>query len=232
MRSPLATLLVVALALAASGCGEAESPPPPPPSAAQPAPAPTPSARSGAEEDCERAEAPAPQEDGDLEAPKDPLEADSTYEATVTTNCGEFTFELDQKAAPKAAASFVALAEDDFFNDTVFHRIAPGFVIQGGDPKGDGTGGPGYKTKDRPPADARYTKGVVAMAKGPDEDPGTAGSQFFVVTGDDVGLPAEYAVLGKVTDGQDVVERIGKLGDPAEQPTETVVIESISIDEQ
>lgn len=232
MRASLTSFLVAALVLAVSACGGGESPPPPPPSAAQPAPAPTPSARSGAEEDCERAEAPEPKDDGDLEAPEDRLDVDTTYEATVKTNCGEFAFELDLKAAPKASASFVALAEDDFYEDTVFHRIAPGFVIQGGDPKGDGTGGPGYKTKDTPSADARYTKGVVAMAKGPDEDPGTAGSQFFVVTGDDVGLPAEYAVLGKVTDGLDVVERIGKLGDPAEQPTETVVVEDVSIEEQ
>ena len=93
-------------------------------------------------------------------------------------------------------------------------------MIQGGDPTGTGTGGPGYTTVDKPPADAKYTKGVVAMAKTADEAPGTAGSQFYVVTGADAGLPPEYAVIGKVTEGIDVVEQIGALGDPDEQPTQ------------
>ena len=85
----------------------------------------------------------------------------------------------------------------------------PGFVIQGGDPAGDGTGGPGYSVVEAPPADLAYTKGVVAMAKTAVEDPGTSGSQFFVVTGEDAQLPPEYALLGKVTEGQDVVDLIG-----------------------
>ena len=119
----------------------------------------------------------------------------------------------------QTAASLVALAEDGFYDDTIFHRIVPGFVIQGGDPTQTGRGGPGYSTVDVPPADAAYMKGVVAMAKTAAEPPGTSGSQFFVVTGDDVGLPPEYAVVGKVTEGLDVVELIGTLGDPAtEQP--------------
>ena len=87
-------------------------------------------------------------------------------------------------------------------------------MIQGGDPNGDGTGGPGYTTVDPPPADAKYTKGVVAMAKTQNEPPGTAGSQFFVVTGADIGLPPDYALLGNVSSGMDVVDKIGKLGDP------------------
>src|SRR5207244_5060037 len=93
-----------------------------------------------------------------------------------------------------------------------------GFIIQGGDPTASGTGGPGYLTVDKPPASARYTHGVVAMAKTPRQTAGTSGSQFFVVTGDDAQLPPEYALLGKVVKGLDVVDAIGKLGDP---PTET-----------
>jgi cyclophilin family peptidyl-prolyl cis-trans isomerase len=116
----------------------------------------------------------------------------------------------------------VALANSGFFRNTVFHRIVPGFVIQGGDPTGTGTGGPGYKTVDKPDAGTAYTKGVVAMAKGGPEAAGTAGSQFYVVTGEDAGLPPDYAVIGKVTKGQDVVDRIGKLGGPDEQPTQVV----------
>jgi peptidyl-prolyl cis-trans isomerase B (cyclophilin B) len=117
-----------------------------------------------------------------------------------------------------------------FFDGTIFHRIVPGFVIQGGDPTGTGTGGPGYSTVDVPPSDARYTKGVVAMAKAGNEPPGTAGSQFFVVTAEDARLPPEYALLGKVTSGMDVVEKIGTLGDPqTEQPTKRIVIEKATL---
>ena len=94
------------------------------------------------------------------------------------------------EAAPNTSASLVALARDGFFDDVIFHRVVPGFVIQGGDPTGTGTGGPGYKTVDVPPQDAQYIQGVVAMAKSGVEPPGTSGSQFFVVTGADVGAAA------------------------------------------
>ena len=148
----------------------------------------------------------------------------------IDTNKGDFTITLDPKTSPNTTASFVALANKGFFDGTVFHRIVPGFVIQGGDPTGSGTGGPGHSTVDPPPADARYTKGVVAMAKTQAEPAGTAGSQFFVVTGEDAGLPPDYAILGKVTDGLDIVEAIGRLGDPAtEQPTEEVKIEKATV---
>jgi cyclophilin family peptidyl-prolyl cis-trans isomerase len=181
--------------------------------------------------DCKQAE---PPESGERTAkkPKGKLAAGKTYRLVVATNCGEFTIELDQKAAPKTAASLVALAEAKFYDGTTFHRIVPGFVIQGGDPTGTGGGGPGYSTVDKPPADARYTRGVVAMAKTGQEAPGTAGSQFFVVVGADAGLPPDYAVVGKVTDGMDVVELIGQLGDPAtEQPTQPVVMQSVKVEE-
>ena len=137
------------------------------------------------------------------------------------------------KDSPNTTASFAALVKKGFFDGLTFHRIVPGFVIQGGDPSGDGTGGPGYTTVDTPPSDAKYTKGVVAMAKGGAEPPGTSGSQFFVVTGDDVGLPPDYALLGKVTSGIAVVEKIGKLGDPStEQQTKRIVIEKASLSEK
>ena len=103
-------------------------------------------------------------------------------------------------------------------------------MIQGGDPLGTGTGGPGYKVVEKPPANLAYTKGVVAMAKSSAEPPGTSGSQFYVVTGADAGLPPEYALVGKVSKGIDVVERIGKLGTPSEKPKQTVLIEKITIE--
>jgi peptidyl-prolyl cis-trans isomerase B (cyclophilin B) len=108
-------------------------------------------------------------------------------------------------------------------------------VIQGGDPTGTGGGGPGYSTRDVPPSDATYTKGVVAMAKTGAEPPGTAGSQFYVVTGPDAGLPPEYAVVGKVASGQAVVDAIGQLGDPNSgdqgTPLQPVVMEKVTVKE-
>jgi peptidyl-prolyl cis-trans isomerase B (cyclophilin B) len=179
---------------------------------------------------CERVDTPAPKPDGGQQAPDKPLAAPA--DLVFSTNCGDFTVRLDPKLAPQTGASLVKLARNRFYDDTIFHRIVPGFVIQGGDPLGRGTGGPGYKTVDKPPADARYTNGVVAMAKTADEPAGTSGSQFFVVTGADVGLPPDYAIVGRVTKGLDVVERIGELGNDLEQPTQTVLIRKVTVEEQ
>jgi peptidyl-prolyl cis-trans isomerase B (cyclophilin B) len=160
------------------------------------------------------------------------LDPAKVYSIVFETNHGTFAVTVDQKTSPNVSASMVSLARDGFFDGTICHRIVPGFVIQCGDPTGTGEGGPGYSTQDDVPADARYTKGVVAMAKTQTEPPGTAGSQFFVVTGDDVGLPPEYAILGEVTEGLDVIERIGELGDPTtEAPTEEVKIEKATVRE-
>lgn len=181
---------------------------------------------------CTDVDVPAAREDGDATAPKDRLDPDTAYDLVVATNCGSFTVTLDLAKAPATSASLVSLARSGFYDATIFHRIVPGFVIQGGDPTQSGSGGPGYQTVDAPPADASYTRGVVAMAKTGAEPAGTSGSQFFVVTGDDVGLPPEFAIVGTVTSGIDVVERIGALGDAAEQPTRPVVIESVTVEEQ
>jgi peptidyl-prolyl cis-trans isomerase B (cyclophilin B) len=183
--------------------------------------------------ECADVEAPPARKDGGATEPRERLDPEKTYDLVVETNCGTFTITLDQAGAPATSASLVSLSKDGFFDDTIFHRIVPGFVIQGGDPTQTGSGGPGYQTVDEPPADAAYTKGVVAMAKTGAEAPGTSGSQFFVVTGDDVGLPPEYAVVGTVTSGLDVVELIGTQGDPAtEKPTRPIVVESVTVEEQ
>src|SRR5262249_2829852 len=132
-----------------------------------------------------------------------PLDTSKNYDLVMQTNKGSFTIRLDPEQSPCATASLVQLADKKFFDGTKFHRIVPGFVIQGGDPTATGTGGPGYTTVDTPPADAKYTHGVVAMAKTGAEPAGTSGSQFFVVTAEDAGLPPDYAIVGTVTDGLD-----------------------------
>jgi peptidyl-prolyl cis-trans isomerase B (cyclophilin B) len=160
------------------------------------------------------------------------LDQDKTNSIVVDTSKGSFTFELATKTSPCTTASFAGLVDKGFFDGLTFHRIVPGFVIQGGDPEGTGMGGPGYSTVDAPPQDTQYKKGLVAMAKTQAEPAGTSGSQFFVVTGADVGLPPDYAVLGTVTDGMDVVEKIDKLGDPADPsgtPTEKVKIDKMEL---
>jgi peptidyl-prolyl cis-trans isomerase B (cyclophilin B) len=165
--------------------------------------------------------------------PSKRLDETQTYDVLIKTNCGAFTIRLAVKTSPATTASFASLVQKGFFDGTVFHPIVPGFVIQGGDPTGTGASGPGYTTVDAPPASTRYTLGVVAMAKTGAEPPGTAGSQFFVVTAQDAQLPPDYAVLGKVVQGQATVDRIGKLGDPASGgqgvPTETVEIEKATL---
>ena len=162
--------------------------------------------------------------------PKRAFDPGKRYDVALQTNCGGFTIRLDVRHSPHTTASFAALARSHFFDKTIFHRIVPGFVIQGGDPNGSGSGGPGYTVVDTPPSDARYVRGVVAMAKTGAEPPGTSGSQFFVVTGADAGLPPDYALLGKVTRGLDVVERIGRLGNPqTEQPKRRIVIRHITV---
>jgi cyclophilin family peptidyl-prolyl cis-trans isomerase len=150
--------------------------------------------------------------------------------ATVRTNFGAFTINLATEEAPLTATSFAYLAEKGFYDELTFHRIVPDFVIQGGDPLGDGSGGPGYSVVEKPPKGLSYTRGVVAMAKASNEPPGTSGSQFFVVTGANAGLPSEYALLGRVDQGMGIVTRIGKLGTPSEKPKERVVMEEVTID--
>lgn len=164
--------------------------------------------------------------------PKDvKLDAPEAAEPTAAgvefvTSCGAFTVTFDPES-PKTAASMQYLAEEGVYDGTGFHRIVPGFVIQGGDPAADGTGGPGYSVTEAPPKDAEYSEGIVAMAKSGAEAPGTSGSQFFVVTGKDAGLPPDYAIAGTVTEGMDTVQRIADQGvQDGVPPKMPIVIES------
>jgi len=174
---------------------------------------------SSAPDKCLDVKAPKPKPNGGQQPPKSKLDPARTYEIDFETSCGDFTVRLDVKASPETTASFASLTRKGFFDDTSFHRIVSAFVVQGGDPTGSGTGGPGYKTVDPPPAGTTYPRGIVAMGKTAPERPGTAGSQFFVVTGDNVPLRPDYAVIGKVVEGMDAVMRMGELADPNDTGT-------------
>jgi peptidyl-prolyl cis-trans isomerase B (cyclophilin B) len=175
---------------------------------------------------CSQVQEPAPK-DVHLSRPTSTLSGPAS--ATVVTSCGSFTIALDVARAPKTASSFAYLARQGVYDDTPFHRIVPGFVIQGGDPTGTGGGGPGYFVDEPPPRNLSYTQGIVAMAKTQAEPPGRSGSQFFVVTVPDAGLTPDYALVGKVSSGFDVVQRIEQLGTPGGTPKSPVVIRRVTV---
>jgi peptidyl-prolyl cis-trans isomerase B (cyclophilin B) len=216
-------VLPLALALGACGGSDKKSESEATPTATQ--------AAAAQDVGCRQVPAPKPDESKTkVKKPSLKLDPSKTWLAKVATSCGDFTIQLDVKRAPKTASSFAGLAKEGFFDDTTFHRISKGFVIQGGDPLGTGMGGPGFSVKEAPPSDLAYQRGVVAMAKTGSEPPGTSGSQFFVVT-EDASLPPDYALLGKVTDGMDTVDAIAAVNiDPAtERPADPIVIDSITI---
>ena len=215
MRASIALLLALALVAGCGGNGDDGTTEP----------------VATSSDECTSVEAPAAREPAAGEAPSEELDSSKTYTLTVDTSCGAFTITLDTEQAPKTAASLVALANVGYFDDTIFHRVVPGFVIQGGDPTQSGGGGPGYSTVDAPASDAEYTQGVVAMAKTQVEAPGTSGSQFFVVTGADAGLPPDYAIVGEVTDGMDTVLRIDALGVGDGPPSQPVVVNTVTVGE-
>jgi cyclophilin family peptidyl-prolyl cis-trans isomerase len=178
---------------------------------------------------CQEVEPPQPK-NVSFKAPKQTVKKGEELTAVVETSCGTFDIALDSQRAPKTVNSFVFLSEEGFYDGLDFHRVVPEFVIQGGDPQGNGTGGPGYTVVEKPPANLKYTKGVVAMAKGGTDPAGSSGSQFFVVTGAEAGLPPEYALVGNVSEGIDVVEEIGEVPVEGETPKQTVLIEHVEIE--
>ena len=158
------------------------------------------------------------------------IDPDKRYSAEMVTTKGTMQIALDPLAAPKTVNNFVFLARYHYFDGIVFHRVIPGFVLQGGDPTGTGRGGPGYKFADELPGPGRYELGSLAMANaGPD----TNGSQFFIISGPDgVGLPPNYSLFGKVVSGLDVVAAIDALGSRSGKPAETVTIQSVTVTER
>jgi peptidyl-prolyl cis-trans isomerase B (cyclophilin B) len=181
---------------------------------------------------CSRAQAPVPR--GAQRIPKPTLRLDPAkrYVVSLATNCGTIEIELDVRQAPRTTASFAYLVKRGFYNDLTFHRVAAGFVIQGGDPNGDGSGGPGYTIVEEPPSNTRYTLGTVAMAKTATDPSGASGSQFFIVTATNAALPAQYALVGNVVGSFAGVDTIAKLPTNPPQdgaPTTPVVIRRASL---
>jgi len=154
------------------------------------------------------------------------------YNAVIKTSQGNITIVLDLQNYPITADNFIALAKKDYYKNTIFHRVIKGFMIQGGDPKGDGTGGPDKYVVEPPAANTKYVRGLVAMAKKATDPAGTSGSQFFIMHADSQ-LPAEYAILGKVIDGIDVVDKIAnsptKPDGEGSIPVTPVVVKTITI---
>ena len=147
--------------------------------------------------------------------------------ATLHTNQGDIAVELFDGDAPKTVENFVSLARDGFYDGVVFHRIIPDFMIQGGDPTGTGSGGPGYQFEDEF-NDNKVERGALAMANA---GPNTNGSQFFIVTADACPwLDGKHTVFGRVTNGMDVVDAISAADrDPRDRPREDVVMERVSL---
>ncbi|KKS95243.1 MAG: Peptidyl-prolyl cis-trans isomerase, partial [Candidatus Giovannonibacteria bacterium GW2011_GWB1_43_13] len=151
---------------------------------------------------------------------------------TIETNMGTIKFETYDADAPKTVQNFITLAQKGFYDNLIFHRVINGFMIQGGDPLGNGTGGPGYQFEDElnpatPSFKAGYKRGVVAMANA---GPNTNGSQFFIMLADNP-LPHNYTIFGKVISGQDVVDKIGQTPTgPQDRPIEPVIIKNVKVE--
>jgi len=161
------------------------------------------------------------------------LDDSKAYSATIKTNHGDINVELFSSEVPVTVNNFVFLAREGFYKDGQFHRVIKDFMIQGGCPTGDGTGGPGYRFQDEP-VTRSYVKGALAMANA---GPNTNGSQFFIVHGADVGLPPNYTIFGNVTSGIDVLDTIatspvttGRSGEPS-TPTTALEINDVEIQE-
>jgi peptidyl-prolyl cis-trans isomerase B (cyclophilin B) len=204
------TLLSVIVAFACAGCGSSEAE-----SSAS-------SGGSGGKRQaagtaqhrathCRHVQAPIPPGSDHVPRPTLKLDPARSYFVTLETNCGTIEIKLAVKRAPRIAASFAYLVRRGFYNGLTFHRVVAGFVIQGGDPNGNGSGGPGYTVVEPPPQNLQYTRGVVAMAKAASDPAGAAGSQFFIVTGANIELPPQYALLGNVVGDQSAVSAISRV---------------------
>lgn len=155
----------------------------------------------------------------------------TAHEVTITTNHGDIVFQTYDADAPKTVENFLTLAQKGFYNDVIFHRVISGFMIQGGDPTGTGTGGPGYQFADELNAQTEsykkgYVRGTVAMANA---GPNTNGSQFFIMH-KDYALPNNYSIFGHVVRGQDVVDKIASVKvDANDKPLQPVTMQMVTV---
>lgn len=168
----------------------------------------------------------------EVSRPTESLDPDARNIVNFKTNCGDFQVLLDAKRNPRTANSMAHLVREGFYDDTWFHRIVPGFVIQGGDPAGDGTGGTGWTIVE--PPTGPYRVGTVAMAKAANEPSGSSSSQFYVVIGENgTDLPPDYAIAGRLVGGQEVIEKISQYAAPddaqSDAPVGVALIEKASL---
>ena len=160
--------------------------------------------------------------------PQMAIDPKNKYTATIRTSEGDMTAELFADEAPQTVNNFVFLARDGFYDGVIFHRVIPGFMVQGGDPTGTGRGGPGYKFADEP-VKRRYDRGILAMANA---GPNTNGSQFFVMHAN-YGLPPNYTIFGQLTGGHDVLDKIAAAQTGAQdRPAQPTTIQSVEVAEQ
>ena len=150
---------------------------------------------------------------------------------TFETNQGNFIAEMFEDVAPKTAGNFLKLAREGYYDGIIFHRVISGFMIQGGDPTGTGTGGPGYQIPDEFAAELAHTqKGTFSMAN---SGPNTGGSQFFITLAATPWLDGKHAIFGRVTTGLDIVDKIGVIDTgPSDRPREDVVMEKVTVNEE
>jgi peptidyl-prolyl cis-trans isomerase B (cyclophilin B) len=212
MRSAgLLSACLIATALGAAGCGGGGT-----------------EQKAGAS-GCRKASTPAPKRVNLRRPSAQIVHPGEKLTAVVKTSCGTFSIALDTARAPKTTNSFVYLVRKGLYDGLSFQRIVPRYIIQGGDPLENDTGGPGYTIDEPPPPNLSYTKGVVAMAKTQVEPPGRSGSQFFIVTVPAIPLSPDYALLGRVSSGKDVVARIAHLGTGTGEPSQPVRIDRITV---
>jgi cyclophilin family peptidyl-prolyl cis-trans isomerase len=217
MRKGILILVTLLLGLL-MGCANSSTP-----QKAAPAPAPQPTAKTQKQWD---------------KPPAMTINPQKSYQATISTNMGDITVDLFAKTAPQTVNNFVFLSKQHFYDQLIFHRIIKSFMIQTGDPNGNGSGGPGYSFPDELNTPYKYEKGIVAMANA---GPNTNGSQFFICSGPDsqsLNAQPNYTIFGKVTAGMDTVDKIAsvpvKAGPSGEEsePTEKVFIKTITITEK
>jgi cyclophilin family peptidyl-prolyl cis-trans isomerase len=218
MRRTILLSSLMTVALLGAGCSQAPSndqyvPPAPAPEAAAPAPAPevTKTATTTMT---------------NLAFPGVLAESETNKKVMIKTNLGNIEIQVDPKEGPNAASNFVYLVKAGFYNGTIFHRVIPGFMIQGGDPTGSGMGGPGYKFANDP-VNVKYNKGIVAMANA---GRNTNGSQFFIMV-DDTPLSPDYSVFGHVISGQDIADKIAAQGrDGNDRPLSEIKMIDVTVE--